>query len=230
MIDKLFIINLKRRPDKLEPVLKSIEAHKINKEKYTIYEAIDCRDFKTVKRIVKKYQGIDFNPAIFKKEKITNTERYRAKFCCWLSHYSVLKQYQNDISDEWIVIVEDDCLIQYNLQELKKQIQITAKIHNSPDIIVLSDRIGICNKYIHNNLTVFKDKVGNFGTDCYAVKKSSCKKIMKNLLLNREQDFCSIDNCYAEMNTNNVIKIVPLIFRSFGICSDRGSKNSDIEV
>ena len=226
----MFIINLKRRPDKLEKVLKSIEERKINKERYTIFEAIDCRDFKTVKEIVKKYQDIEFNPSIFKKEQINNTERYRAKFCCWLSHYSILKKYHHDTSDEWIIILEDDCLVQYNLQELKKHIQITSKIHNSPDMIVLSDRIGICKNHIHNNLNIFKEKVGNFGTDCYAVKKSSCKKIVKNLLLNRSQNFCSIDNCYADMNTNNVIKIVPLIFKSFGICCDRGSKNSDIEL
>jgi len=230
MIDTLFIINLQRRADKLQDVLKPIEKLQINKEKYKVYPAIDCKDFNSVKEMVKKYQNIVFNPVIFKKEDICNTERYRAKFGCWLSHYTLLKQYKDAITDDWIIVMEDDCHIQYNLYELNKQLQITAKIHNSPDIIILSDRIGICGKHINNNLNAFKEKVGNFGTDCYAVKKSSCKKIVKNLRLNREQNFCSIDNCYADMNKHDIIKIVPLIFKSFGICCDRGSKNSDIEV
>jgi GR25 family glycosyltransferase involved in LPS biosynthesis len=230
MIDTLFIINLKRRADKLQDVLKPIEKLEINKEKYKICPAIDCKDFTSVKEMVKKYQNIHFNPTIFKKEDICNTERYRAKFGCWLSHYTLLKQYKDATTDDWIIIMEDDCHIQYNLHELNKQLQITAKIHNSPDMIILSDRIGICGKHINNNLNAFKEKVGNFGTDCYAVKKSSCKKIVKNLRLNREQNYCSIDNCYADMNKHDIIKIVPLIFKSFGICCDRGSKNSDIEV
>jgi GR25 family glycosyltransferase involved in LPS biosynthesis len=230
MIDTLFIINLKRRVDKLENTLKPIERLDINKEKYKIYEAIDCKDFVTVKEMVKTYQNIEFNPTIFKKEEISNTERYRAKFGCWLSHYTLLKRFKNATSSDWIIVMEDDCHIQYNLHDLNKQLQITSKIHNSPDMIILSDRIGICGKHINNNLNTFKEKIGNFGTDCYAVKKSSCKKIVKNLLLNREQNFCSIDNCYADMNKNDTIKIVPLIFKSFGICCDRGSKNSDIEV
>jgi tetratricopeptide (TPR) repeat protein len=72
MIDTLFIINLQRRADKLQDVLKPIEKLQINKEKYKIYPAIDCKDFTSVKEMVKKYQNIEFNPAIFKKEDICN--------------------------------------------------------------------------------------------------------------------------------------------------------------
>lgn len=238
MIDNLFMINLKRRPDKLKKAELPIDKFMISKDKYKVFEAIDCKSFLTVNSIIKEYQNIDFDPIVFKSEykHINNTERYRAKFACWLSHYSILQKFENSESDNWIIIMEDDCIIQYPLTLLEQYMKLTIKVHscnnNNIDMIVLSDRIGICTKYNknHENLNHFKEKCGHFGTDCYAVKKSSIKKFIQYLKLDQPQNKCSIDNALADLNDNNIIKIVPLLYKSFGLCCDRESKNSDIEV
>ena len=141
----------------------------------------------------------------------------------------ILRKYKNNDSEHWIIILEDDIILNYDINQLNKFVNDTLKKHKNPDIIVLGDRVGICGSHIGDNIQKY-GKNDYFGCDCYAVKIHSINKIISFLKLDIKQNLCSIDNRFADKNAQNVVKIVPLEGNQFGTCVDRFQKDSDIEI
>ena len=100
--NNIFIINLKRRPDRLDKVKKRLSKYNIN---YEIIEAIDGRDIKITQI---------FND--LKKNKLTKLNTL-GELGCIMSHIKAIKlakerNYKN------ILILEDDILINKNIESM----------------------------------------------------------------------------------------------------------------
>lgn len=92
---KIFIINLKRRPDRLENIV-----NELSKYNFTNYEVIDAVDGQT-EDVYQKYNN--------KHAKRLNRELTKGEIACALSHQKV---YQRIIkSNKGAIVIEDDCPI-----------------------------------------------------------------------------------------------------------------------
>lgn len=230
-IIQTYFINLEKRKDKRERT--ESELRKSRNPKIKRFNAVNGPDeFKSMIELVKRYQKVEFHPFIFRQDKVRNTQRYRAKISCWLSHFTILKQYfkTTKTNQDWICITEDDIKTMYSWNELQHWVDKTlARIHDA-DIIILSDRIGVCgkNNKVHQFERYKKNK--NFGLECYLVRCTSIDKFFPELYLNKIQNFCSLDNKIYELNQLNHIKVIPLEGPPFTLCVDLPQKDSDIEI
>jgi hypothetical protein len=132
--------------------------------------------------------------------------------------------------EDWILILEDDIKIMYSFDEFLYWIKKTLYRYHNADIIICGDRVGICGpvKTI-DQINKFK-KNKNYGLECYLVRCRSIDKFINELYLDREQNYCSIDNKIAELHSRKRINVVPLEAPSYGICIDKDQKDSDIEI
>jgi len=112
-IDKIYYINLDRRPDRKQHVLKQIHAEKIPYNKVVRFRAIDGSTCKFSDEELKMFEHIDFKHASNEKSLMGNQ----------LSHYYVLKEmvekkYKN------IVVVQDDVVFKKDfMKHLEKVLE-----------------------------------------------------------------------------------------------------------
>ena len=104
------IINLKRRPDRLQNVKNLFQNNKISN--LEIFEAIDGNELKINKEIAELFIGNDFYDR-------------KGVIGCALSHYTLWKNLLNDESTNYYLIFEDDLTFGVNfnhrLQQLKNE-------------------------------------------------------------------------------------------------------------
>lgn len=227
-IEKTYFINLEKRKTKADKTVQQLK--KSNHPNFVRFNAIDGAFHESLISMVSKYQNINFDPKNFLNENIRNTRRYRAKLACWLSHYLILKENQHRGGNKWIIVLEDDIETNYRYDQLLENIAQTLYETPGADMIVLSNRIGICDEKDQDLHIKMYGKRKEYGTDGYAIRCEVIKKLLPHLKLDHTHTVLSIDNKLKEMNRKRTIKIVPLKSAAYINCDDIGQKNSDIEI
>ncbi len=104
----MFVVNLKRRPDRREAVMKQFTGQGITD--YAFVEAVDGKGLTATPDIVKLFAGNDFGSR-------------RGVLGCALSHYKLWLQLVNDKDHEYYVIFEDDITLCENFKEKLEQVK-----------------------------------------------------------------------------------------------------------
>lgn len=222
-----YLINLKRRTDRREKALVSLK----DVPNLKVFEAIDGRAYETISDMLITHVGNDkLNSYLQEEMRLSNADqrnnRFKAKTGCYLSHWLVWKEIAEDpvtAEDQYFLVMEDDITTCYSHSAMKLRI-----LNSNPtaDLIMVSNRMGIS--------THATKMAGNYGTDGYLIKKSACKKLIKDIRLDNEAPYMvafSLDNMLADYSriTNNLsmdAMKLPYIF-----CTNTFVNNdSDIEV
>jgi len=246
MFEKIIYINLSHRRDKNEFMTKQLRHYdwqwngKCRIERFEAIYGNDSTKYPSLRDIVRKHQNIPADDFIkFSQETVVDNPRYRAKVSCWMSHFSIFERFVLCKSTDWIIVLEDDVLIQYGLHELRDHmIKTLERSTNHVDIIVLGDRIGICGSRaeLQRHLYTYPMKNGHFGCESYAIRISSIPTFLSRLVLTKHRNgfpdikHCSIDNMFSDLRQEGVLGIVPLDYKPYTFCIDPRSKNSDIEL
>jgi len=178
-IDKIFLINLDRREDRLDEFNKIFPYSKSHFERFS---AVDGQELKIDDEISKLFQDNNFN-------------WLRGKIGCALSHYRIWKiGLQNGYKN--MVVLEDDILFDKNFKKLWKEMK--DDLPDNYDIIPINMEYYIEDFKVSGKKTrkeVFKDKIieynknffkvkgkiyeiGNFGTCGYIISKKGMEKLV----------------------------------------------------
>ena len=188
--DKIYLINLERRKDRLKLFNKSFNNSDIN-EKYNLYKAVDGKtinlkdvvDYKTMYEIlnIEKTKKRDYHYQLSK-----------GAVGCYLSHINIWKKVLNSRNKQ-VLIFEDDIKIPNNFNELlNKQIKY---IPNDYDIILLG--------YICNDCIKYKNyiKINKFwGMHAYIITKKNIKKIYNKMFPITQQIDAKLSDLSNEIN------------------------------
>ena len=201
-IDKIYVINLKKRPERLDKFKKN---YKLNRD-ITIYDAIDGTelDINYINSII----GIEGKKSIdnYYKYKIIRKYHYELSsygaIGCYLSHVNIWKEIiKNNIKNA--IIFEDDANvsnIKYN--DIIKRLKL---LPNDWDIYLLINPIFCYQKEkVENKRNLYK--VNRFFLlHSYIININACKKIIESGLLfpiNQQ-----IDHHLSELALNNKLNI-----------------------
>jgi GR25 family glycosyltransferase involved in LPS biosynthesis len=112
-IDKIYYINLDRRPDRYEHFLKEIHNHNIPFDKVQRFEALDGKTYKFSQKEKDMFKRSDFR-----------TQNYSAKIMGnQLSHYKILEEMIKK-NYEYIIIFQDDVIFRKNFVEYMNNFDI----------------------------------------------------------------------------------------------------------
>lgn len=207
-INKTVVINLKRRPDRLEKTLKFLSLARV--PNVEIFYGIDGKDYQNTTEIMKTINWEKLNDEYLKKSSWINENRYwcRAKLGNIISHAIVLKKFsEEDIPDDsWLMVLEDDIMTSDSYNSLLRRMDNYLK-NNNHEFVVISDRTGIAEKFLNN-------KEGIRGTDAYLITKKLAKEIYPKLNLSRPytpSHQLSMDLIYYHLSLNNELTIGCLI-------------------
>jgi collagen beta-1,O-galactosyltransferase len=181
IIDKIFIINLKSRTDRLKNMKLLVDTLNIDKNKIEIFEAIPGKELKNneINNILSISSLDTFN------NKSTNHKdiRTRGAIGCYLSHYKIWEKIINKNLDN-VLIFEDDLVSDVDIKEFKEYID---SIPQDYDVALLSwfslwfDLLNNPKKNtIINNYWNKYNSINVFGCGSYLVSKKGAEKIIKN--------------------------------------------------
>ena len=91
----MYVVNLKRRADRKEAVVKLLRENGFADDAYTIYEAVDGLTLQPTADLRRLFKGNDFG-------------NRRGVIGCALSHYNLWKQLADDDNNDYYTIFEDD--------------------------------------------------------------------------------------------------------------------------
>jgi len=201
------VINLKRRPDRRDAMIKQFQDNNITD--YDFFEAIDGKELKPTQEIKKMFEGNDFNYR-------------RGVIGCALSHYNLWTQLVNDNANDFYLIMEDDITmckgfnnhIQKYYDEMKnKEIIFFGYFTRSRELRdkVIDDFNNI------NNDTVFILEDSNkysSGLFCYSINKPAAIKYIEHINKNSIRNALDV---FIECNKITTISIInpSLVISSF---------------
>ena len=209
------MINLERRPDRYRRVTESLQ--RMHVPNCRRFNAIDGSKFGSVGEMWQNVLNWTIDPAITDgSTPIDDTSiRYRGKTGCALSHLVTMHHIHHlpGSDDDWYILLEDDNVVVYPWHIFEQFFEEALRLFPNADYIHIGDRNGMLN-YVR----VFRQPgiAGNVyalhsgSTDCYAVRKGSCAKIIHEMNVSRKNaihDLYAID-CWYEacfiMNRLNV--------------------------
>ena len=212
---KSFIINLDRRQDRLEEILKRISETELKNEIFIRFQAVDGQNIS-----LKTYSDIIEVPI----NKIQKTIP-KGEFACFMSHLFLIKHIINDNSiadDEYIKIFEDDFFYSDNFMENYKKLlyidlsnidflYLGGRFSNNFDVNITSEDLYVktYNENIYKRLPVL-----NYGhnilwdrINCsYMVRKSICSVLYKKIILSVQDYFKPMDTIYLSLHNCPDIK------------------------
>lgn len=181
IIDKIFIINLKSRTDRLENIKLLINHLKLDKNKIEIFEAVVGKDI--TKEEINKLLSISSLDTLYNYPSNHKDIRSKGAIGCYLSHYKIWEKMINQNLDN-VLIIEDDIFTDVDAEEFNKYIN---SIPDDYDIGMLSwfklwfDPLSNTNKNIIINEYWNKyNSINVFSTGCYLVSKKGAEKLIKN--------------------------------------------------
>lgn len=171
-IDKIYIINLKRRNDRLLFIKNN---YNLNKP-FSLIEAVDGREININE--LKKNKIID-NETLRQLEQKQRTSHYeltnKGSLGCYLSHYNIWKAFFEN-KDKIILIFEDDTIFnKITLREINKRLTL---LPEDWDIYLLSNP-EFCYHKIKLDRNLYKIK-RFFLTNAYIINKRGVKKILES--------------------------------------------------
>jgi GR25 family glycosyltransferase involved in LPS biosynthesis len=144
-LDKIYYINLDRRPDRNEHFLKQCVIHNLDFNIIKRFTGIDGLTFNFSEQEKNMFNNVDFKGKPFEKNIMGNQ----------LSHYNILKEMiENDY--EYILILQDDVIFRNNFTELLNN--ILNNIPTNAEIINIGlHKVSVYNHFIPWDLTLSND-------------------------------------------------------------------------
>jgi GR25 family glycosyltransferase involved in LPS biosynthesis len=181
IIDKIYIINLKSRTDRIIYIEKLVNLLEIDKNKIKLFEAIVGDDLKKDK--INNILSISSQNTLYNTPTNHKDIRTKGAIGCYLSHYKIWNEIiDNNYSN--CIIFEDDIYSNINAIEFNKYIN---SIPNDYDIGLLSwfklwfDPLDNPNKKTTINDYWYKyNSVNIFGGAGYLVSKKGAEKLIKD--------------------------------------------------
>jgi GR25 family glycosyltransferase involved in LPS biosynthesis len=181
-IDKIFIINLPKRIERLEKIkdlLKNLELI----DNYEIYKAVDGKELSETE--INKLLSITSLHSLNVEANNHKNIRTKGAIGCYLSHYNLWNEMIKRNYDN-ILIIEDDVEAEYNYDEI---ITFINSIPSNYNIALLSwftlwfDKLeNKKNKKVINEYWDQYKSINMFGTAVYMLNKEGAKKLIKNAL------------------------------------------------
>lgn len=173
---KIFLINLKRSPDRLQKMQKLLGHYNIDFQRL---DAVDCRDFTE-----------DSLNNVTTPNWLYPYAMQKGEVACFLSHQNCWKEFVQT-NDDWALILEDNQIIQPSITSYLKDISwipeecglIQLQFSSKPTIY---DKI----KSVENNCLLRMKYSNPIGTSAYLISK----KIALLALENSKTIDCPIDN------------------------------------
>lgn len=180
-IDKIFVINLKSRKDRLKNIKSLIDTLNLDKKKIEIFDAVVGKEIPNDEI----YNLLSITSLDTLLNKSTNHKDIRSKGAigCYLSHYKIWeKVISNNLNN--ILILEDDIVTDADSKEFEEYINSIPKDY---DIAMLSwfslwfDRLNNPKKniVINNNWHKY-NSINVFSGGCYLVSRKGAEKLIKN--------------------------------------------------
>lgn len=213
---KIIFINLKERVDRKKYMNNFYQKEKMDIERFNA-ERITDKFFKN------KYPFLELSPKV---KKSNNTRWINGTLGCYDSHYTILDRYKFNKDSEFLVILEDDCIIKKDM--LNKAIDF---INNRPDIDIL--RINPwketpTNPYKFTSPTYvskFSTKNNKFkfdgGTHCCIYHIKNIPKVLNFL---KEEYVFHIDAVFSTNKINSWTLKFPEEIKYFSISSIQGEE------
>jgi collagen beta-1,O-galactosyltransferase len=179
-IDKIFIINLPQRIERLEKIkdlLKNLEFI----DNYEIYKAVDGKELSETE--INKSLSITSLHSLYVEANNHKDIRTKGAIGCYLSHYNLWNEMIKRNYDN-VLIIEDDAEAEYNYDEIITYIN---SIPSNYNIALLSwftlwfDKLeNKKNKKVINEYWNQYKSINVFGTAVYMLNKEGAKKLIKN--------------------------------------------------
>jgi GR25 family glycosyltransferase involved in LPS biosynthesis len=181
-IDKIFIINLPQRIERLEKIkdlLKKLELI----DNYEIYKAVDGKELSETE--INKSLSITSLHSLYVESNNHKDIRTKGAIGCFLSHYNLWKEIIKRDYDN-VLIIEDDAEAEYNYDEIITYIN---SIPSNYNLALLSwftlwfDKLeNKKNKKVINDSWDQYKSINIFGTAVYMLNKEGAKKLIENAL------------------------------------------------
>ena len=180
-IDKIFIINLPQRIERLHKIKNLLQ--KLDLYNYEIYKAVDGKNLSQNK--INELLSITSLNSLYAQAKNHKDIRSKGAIGCYLSHYNLWNEMIERNYDN-VLIIEDDAQTDYNYNEI---ITFINSIPSDYDIAMLSwftlwfdklqnkKNIKIINEYWRKYKSI-----NIFGTAAYMLSKNGAKKLIKNAM------------------------------------------------
>lgn len=178
-VNNIKVINLKRREDRKDGMIKQFERENINN--YEFIEAVDGSELKESEELRLLFDGNNFN-------------YNKGVMGCALSHINLWNRLINDLNNDYYIILEDDIEL---INGFREKLKIHCKIFEEMGLEHLSLGVYDCNeeeKQKTDDITIFeKDayKIWNISFS-YIISKKAAKKIIS--FINKCSIKCAIDN------------------------------------
>lgn len=167
---KIYLINLKRRPDRLNNFLKNYKESDMKNYNVVKFDAIDGSNLDVMKCPLSELARAELQQLEFTGFRTKHYQLTKGAIGCYLSHVKIWENILKNES-EVALIFEDDAQIPADLNK-----RIHEEMHNIPndwDIVLFGYICKKCMKYDNYN------EVERFMlTHCYIIKKQSIVKIM----------------------------------------------------
>jgi GR25 family glycosyltransferase involved in LPS biosynthesis len=216
-ISKVFLINLKKRPERL-----SFFSSNYNLNiPFEIFNAIDGSTLNLSKLIKENIIGeIGIKSINNKKRKFHYELTNLNAIGCFLSHYYLWKQIINNKEDNFIIFEDDTIFNKITLKEINYRLSI---IPNDWDIYILSNP-NICYSKIKIKNNLFKVK-RFFLTNAYIINKKAIRKIFEtNTIFPINQQ---IDSYLSELAQDFNLNIY--VHDKFNFFNQSNKFNTDIQ-
>jgi len=181
IIDRIFVINLKSRTDRLKNIKVLINQLELDKNKIEIFEAVVGKDIPNEE--INKILSISSLDTLYNQPSNHKDIRTKGGIGCYLSHYKIWEKMINQNLDN-IIIIEDDIITDADAAEFNAYIN---SIPNDYDIGILSwfklwfDLLNNPNKnIIINKYWNQYDSINVFSGAGYLVSKKGAQKLIKN--------------------------------------------------
>lgn len=150
-IDKIYYINLDRRPDRNEHFLKQCSIHKIPYNKVQRFEALDGKTYEFTNKEIDLFKNVDYRTESYSKKIMGNQ----------LSHFYILQEMVKN-NYNYIMIFQDDVIFKNNFNNY-----INKLINDLPDnteiVNIAFHKFAAYNKFIpydlNSNDSISKKKI-----------------------------------------------------------------------
>jgi GR25 family glycosyltransferase involved in LPS biosynthesis len=180
-IDKIFIINLKSKNDRLKNMRLLVDTLNFDKDKIEIFEAVVGKELKDEK--INNILSISSLDTLYNKSTNHKDIRTKGAIGCYLSHYKIWEKVINNNLNN-VLIFEDELITDVDIKEFEEYIN---SLPQDYDIALLSwfslwfDLLNNPKKNtIINNYWNKYNSINVFSCSSYLVSRKGAEKLVKN--------------------------------------------------
>ena len=180
-IDKIFIINLKSRNDRLMKMRLLIDTLNIDKNLIEIFEAVDGMDITDSE--INSTLSISALDTLYNKSNNHKDIRTKGAIGCYLSHYKIWEKVVNNNLDN-VLIFEDDLILDVDIKEFEEYLNSIPQDYDVAMLSWFSLWFDLLNnpkkKIIINNYWNKYNSINVFSCGSYLISRKGAEKLIKN--------------------------------------------------